>query len=99
MDFDNSFEKKLDWAASLGFEDVYKRQTGITLYAVWSKNSYEVTFDGNGASGSKKTVELKYGQDDILPANTFERPGYTLSLIHILYFLMIWKSGKLQDKN
>lgn len=50
---------------------------GITLYAVWSKNSYEVTFDGNGASGSKKTVELKYGQDDILPANTFERPRYT----------------------
>ena len=50
---------------------------GMTLYAVWSKNSYEVTFDGNGASGSKKTVELKYGQDDILPANTFERPGYT----------------------
>ena len=50
---------------------------GITLYAVWSKNSYEVTFDGNGASGSKKTAELKYGQDDILPANTFERPGYT----------------------
>ena len=41
---------------------------GMTLYAVWSKNSYEVTFDGNGASGSKKTVELKYGQDDILPA-------------------------------
>ena len=27
---------------------------GMTLYAVWSKNSYEVTFDGNGASGSKK---------------------------------------------
>ena len=22
-------------------------------------------------------MELKYGQDDILPANTFERPGYT----------------------
>ena len=55
----------------------WSNMEGMTLYAVWSKNSYEVTFDGNGASGGKKTVELKYGQDDILPANTFERPGYT----------------------
>lgn len=50
---------------------------GMTLYAIWSKSSYEVTFDGNGASGSKKTADLKYGQNDNLPANTFERPGYT----------------------
>lgn len=50
---------------------------GMTLYAIWSKSTYEVTFDGNGASGSKKTANLKYGQNDNLPANTFERPGYT----------------------
>ena len=50
---------------------------GMKLYAIWSKNSYEVTFDGNGASGSKKTADLKYGQNDNLPTNTFERPGYT----------------------
>ena len=50
---------------------------GMTLYAIWSKSTYEVTFDGNGASGSKKTADLKYGQNDNLPANTFERPGYT----------------------
>ena len=50
---------------------------GMTLYAIWSKSSYEVSFDGNGASGGKKTADLKYGQDDKLPANTFERPGYT----------------------
>lgn len=49
----------------------------MTLYAIWSKSSYEVSFDGNGASGGKKTADLKYGQDDKLPANTFERPGYT----------------------
>lgn len=49
----------------------------MKLYAVWSKSSYEVTFDGNGASAGKKTADLKYGQDAKLPANTFERPGYT----------------------
>lgn len=49
----------------------------MKLYAVWFKSSYEVTFDGNGASAGKKTADLKYGQDDKLPANTFERPGYT----------------------
>lgn len=55
----------------------WDKTEGMTLYAIWSKSTYEVTFDGNGASGSKKTANLKYGQNDNLPANTFERPGYT----------------------
>lgn len=55
----------------------WDKTEGMTLYAIWSKSSYEVTFDGNGASGSKKTADLKYGQNDNLPTNTFERPGYT----------------------
>lgn len=55
----------------------WKKDGDLTLYAVWEKSSYEVTFDGNGASGGKKTEALKYGKDVALPANTFERPGYT----------------------
>ena len=54
----------------------WKETSGLELYAVWEKSSYEVIFDGNGASGSKKTEALKYGKDVNLPANTFERPGY-----------------------
>lgn len=55
----------------------WKRTSNLTLYAIWSKSSYEVSFNGNGASGSKKTATLKYGANDTLPANTFERAGYT----------------------
>ena len=31
---------------------------GMTLYAIWSKSSYEVSFDGNGASGGKKKLQI-----------------------------------------
>lgn len=55
----------------------WKRTSNLTLYAIWSQSSYEVSFDGNGASGSKKTASLKCGVNDTLPANTFERAGYT----------------------
>ena len=33
----------------------WKRADKLQLYAVWEKSTYEVSFDGNGASGSKKT--------------------------------------------
>ena len=62
---------------SSGQTITWKNTGDMTLYAVWTKSSYEVSFDGNGASGSKKTADLKYGQDDKLPANTFQRSGYT----------------------
>ena len=55
----------------------WKRADKLQLYAVWEKSTYEVSFDGNGASGSKKLENLAYGKDDRLPANTFQRAGYT----------------------
>lgn len=55
----------------------WKSTDKLQLYAVWEKSSYEVSFDGNGASGSKKTENLAYGKDVQLPANSFQRAGYT----------------------
>ena len=55
----------------------WKRADKLQLYAVWEKSTYEVSFDGNGASGSKKLENLAYGKDDRLPSNTFQRAGYT----------------------
>ena len=54
----------------------WKRADKLQLYAVWEKSTYEVSFDGNGASGSKKTENLAYGKDVQLPANSFQRAGY-----------------------
>ena len=43
----------------------------------YSYMQYGKKVDGNGASGSKKTENLAYGKDVQLPANSFQRAGYT----------------------
>ncbi|SFB73880.1 InlB B-repeat-containing protein [Butyrivibrio sp. YAB3001] len=50
----------------------------ITLYAQWKINSYNIAFNGNGASsGSIDTVKsVKYGKTVTLPANAFSKKGY-----------------------
>lgn len=55
----------------------WKQDGNMTLYAVWSKDNYEVELYGNGASGEKRTETIKYGQASALPKNKFERSGYT----------------------
>ena len=60
------------------------QSTSIELFAVWEKNTYTVTLNGNGGSYSegKKTVKsytdlLTYDEAEILPANKFTRGGYS----------------------
>ncbi|MBQ2710800.1 MAG: InlB B-repeat-containing protein [Clostridia bacterium] len=46
----------------------------ITLYAIWEANTYEVKFNGNGAtSGSMSNQDFTYGVAQKLTANTFKR--------------------------
>ena len=48
------------------------------LYAKWKINTYNIVFDGNGAtSGSMKSISsCKYNTSYKLSANTFQRNGY-----------------------
>ncbi len=50
----------------------------ITLYAQWKANTYNVKFNGNGAtSGSmKKLTKCSYGKQYKLTANKFKKTGY-----------------------
>ncbi len=50
----------------------------ITLYAQWKANTYNVKFNGNGAtSGSVKTLKkCSYGKKYKLTANKFKKKGY-----------------------
>ena len=49
-----------------------------TLYAVWRKPAYTVTFDGNGAtSGSVGAQTIEVDASKALAANKFARTGYT----------------------
>ena len=47
--------------------------SALTLYAVWSVNSYTITFNGNG--GTSTTKSGNYGSTITLPTST--RSGYT----------------------
>lgn len=86
----NGFTKKgyafLGWSTDAGATSAaytngqtfpWKQDGNMTLYAVWSKDNYEVELYGNGASGEKRTETIKYGQASALPKNKFERSGYT----------------------
>jgi uncharacterized repeat protein (TIGR02543 family) len=50
--------------------------TSQTLYAKWSANTYTVTFDANGGSGSMEAQNFTYGTPANLIANTFTKTGY-----------------------
>ena len=51
----------------------------VTLYAVWTANSYMVAFDDNGGSGTMSDESFVYGATKALTANAFTRSGYTFA--------------------
>ena len=52
----------------------------VTLYAVWTANSYQVVFTANGGTGTMQPQSFTYGDAvKALTANAFTRTGYTFS--------------------
>lgn len=53
----------------------------MTLYAKWTANQYQISFNGNGStSGTMKALaSCKYGKSYKLAANKFRRTGYTFA--------------------
>ena len=51
--------------------------TTVTLYAVWSTNTYYVEFRDNGGKGEMANQAIKYGESTALTPNAFTREGYT----------------------
>ena len=50
----------------------------VTLYAVWTANTYTVTYNGNGStSGSTSSSSHTYDTAKTLTANGFSKTGYT----------------------
>ena len=48
----------------------------VTLYAIWTANTYTVVFDNNGGNGQMNNLEVKYDEAKALPNNSFERTNY-----------------------
>lgn len=51
----------------------------VTLTAQWTKNSYTVTFDGNGGAGNMSSQTFNYGVAQALTANNFTKDGYSFA--------------------
>ena len=49
----------------------------VTLYAVWTANSYTVHFDANGGEGTMDDMPFTYDTAKNLTKNAFTRTGYT----------------------
>ena len=49
----------------------------VNLYAKWDENSYTISFNANGGTGSQAQLERKYTEAKALPSTTtFSRTGY-----------------------
>ena len=48
----------------------------ITLYAKWSANTYTITYNANGGSGSMNKTTCTYDTECTLAANGFTKTGY-----------------------
>jgi uncharacterized repeat protein (TIGR02543 family) len=60
----------------------YDAASDVTLYAVWSKNSYSVRFnrndpDGTTGEGIMADMALRFDERRLLTPNAFSAPGYT----------------------
>ena len=53
--------------------------SAVVLRAKWTANTYTVTFNANGGSGSMANQSFTYGEAQNLSANTFTRTGYAFA--------------------
>lgn len=59
--------------------DAYTGNAALTLYAVWKLNTYNVSYNANGGSGSIDTQTTIIGNNTTLASSGFTRTGYELS--------------------
>ena len=57
--------------------DTYTSNAQITLYAVWSINTYTITYNANGGENAPEAQTKTYGVDLILSNTVPTRDGYT----------------------
>ncbi len=55
----------------------YTANSGATLYAIWTANTYTVTYNANGGSGAPSSQTKTYGKSLTLSSTKPTRTGYT----------------------
>ena len=57
--------------------DTYSSNASITLYAIWNKNKYTVSYNANGGSGAPASQTKTHGVTLTLSSTTPTRSGYS----------------------
>lgn len=57
--------------------DTYSSNSNITLYAIWNRNKYTVSYNANGGSGAPANQTKLYGLNLTLSSTVPTRSGYT----------------------
>ncbi len=57
----------------------YTGNAALTLYAIWTANTYNITFKANGGTGEDAIQVKTYGVDLVLNPNTFVRDKYSFT--------------------
>lgn len=70
---------RYDPGDSYTFSRTYSQSASVTLYAVWERITYTITYNSNGGSGTMSPTTKYYGESVTLRANTFTRTGYRFS--------------------
>ena len=55
----------------------YSGNSPLTLYAIWSANSYSIKFNANGGTGTMADQGMTYGAAANLKSNAFTRAGHS----------------------
>ena len=50
-----------------------------TVYALWTPNTYTITYNANGGAGSMGNTVVNYGTNTAIRNNTFTKTGYTFA--------------------
>ena len=67
------------WASTASYHggDTYKLNQNTTFYAVWSRNSYTISYNANGGTGAPSSQTKYYGTTLTLSSAKPYRTGYT----------------------
>jgi len=60
-------------------DNTFSTGRDVTLYAIWSANEFNVTFNGNGNTNEEQTMQgvtFTYDESNTLPSNVFVKTGY-----------------------
>ena len=76
----SSWNTKADGTGtSYALGGTYSANANATLYAVWTPDTYTMTYKANGGTGSDVTQTKTYGVTAIVKSNPFTRTNYTFT--------------------